>query len=116
MNNLLYKICAGVLILSLIHLQAAMTVCAVQPTSAGKAEGITKHAPELLVSPEVNAPGEKEGAKEGAKTGTTETGKRSYTWLWWVLGAVVIAVAAAAGGGGGGGSSSGGGGTVVSTW
>jgi hypothetical protein len=102
MNNLLYKICVGVLILSVIHLQSAITAYAVQPTSADKAEGITKHAPELLVSPEVNTPSEKEGSKAGEKAGTTETGKKSYTWLWWVLGAVVVVIAAAAGGGGGG--------------
>jgi uncharacterized membrane protein YgcG len=93
MNNLVYKIGAGVLILSVIFLQTAMTACAVQPTSAGNAERITKHAPELLVSPEVSTPGEKEG-------------KRSYTWLWIALGVVAVGAAAAGGGGGGGGGSS----------
>lgn len=92
MQNLL-KICAGVLIVAVLNLQVPAVALAAQGSAADKSDGITKNAPEMLATPEVNLPGSK-------------------TWLWWVLGAVAVGAAAAAAGGGGGG---GGGGSSTGT-
>jgi hypothetical protein len=80
----LYKVCASVLIVAVLNLQVPAVALAAQAPLADKSEGITKNAPEMLATPEVNKPG-------------------GNTWLWWVLGALAVGVAAAAGGGGGGG-------------
>jgi hypothetical protein len=96
------KLCACVLIISVLNLQAPLVAFAAEGAVPAKSDTITKNPPEMVASPELNIPG---GKAEG---------KTSYTWLWWVLGAVVVGVAAAAGGGGGGGGSSGGGSGSVS--
>jgi hypothetical protein len=98
MNNLFVRICALVLLVSLIHVQAPVADLAAQKAAPGKADGITKNAPELLVSPEIVGQ-----PPESPKTEQKETGKTSYTWLWVALGAVVVGAAAAGSGGGGGG-------------
>jgi len=85
------KILIGALVLAVLNLNVATVVLAADPVPAMK-DTITKHSPEMLASPELNIP-----------AGKKVEGKKSYTWLWWVLGAVVVGAAAAGGGGGGGG-------------
>ena len=81
----LYKICAGILIAAVLNLQVPAVGFAVEASHADKSDSVTKNAPEMLATPEVDIPG-------------------AYTWLWWVLGALAVGgIAAAAGGGGGGG-------------
>ncbi len=97
----LLKICAGILVVAVLHLQVPAVALAAQGSAADKSEGITKNVPEMAATPEVNLPGSK-------------------TWLWWVLGALVVGGAAAAaaggGGGGGGGGSSSSSGSVSVSW
>jgi len=102
--NRISKLCAWVLILSVFNLHAPVVAFAAQAAQVSKPDTITKNPPEMVASPESNIPGGK--AEE----------KTSYTWLWWVLGAVLVggAIAAAAGGGGGGGGGAGGGSGSVS--
>ena len=88
------KILIGALVLAVLNLNVATVVLAADPVPAMK-DTITKHSPEMLASPELNIP-----------AGKKVEGKKSYTWLWWVLGAVVVGAAAAGGGGGGGGDGS----------
>jgi hypothetical protein len=86
--NCLYKICAFVLVVAVINLQVPVVALAVEASLPDKADGITKNAPEMLATPEVNL--------------------KSHKWLWWVLGALAVGAAAAAAGGGGGGGGGGG--------
>jgi hypothetical protein len=96
--NCLYKIGVSVLIVAVINLQVPVVALAVEASLPDKSDGITKNAPEMLATPEVN--------------------QKSHTWLWWVLGAVAVgaAVAAGGGGGGGGGGSSSSSGTLNIGW
>jgi predicted phage tail protein len=95
------KILIGALVLAVLNLNVATVVLAADPVPAMK-DTITKNPPEMLASPEMNIP-----------AGKKVEGKKSYTWLWWVLGAVVVGAAAAGGGGGGGGGDSSTGGVSV---
>jgi hypothetical protein len=103
--NSVYKLCAWVLIVSFINLQVPVVALAADGAQAAKQDGITKNRPEMVASPEVPLPA---GAKPAAK--------KSYTWLWWVLGAVVVGAAAAGGGGGGGGGGGSSTGSVSLGW
>ena len=108
----LKKLFTVVLILFTLNLYLPNIAFAEQQNLFAKA-GITKHKPETLSTPEEDIPVE-------------VVKKKSYTWLWVVLGALAIGGAAAAGGGedseGGGGGSGGGGGDggdsgdVTVTW
>ncbi len=109
----LKKLLSAVLILLVLNLYLPNIAFAEQHYLFAKA-GITKHKPETLSTPEEPIPVE-------------VVKKKSYTWLWVVLGALAIGGAAAAGSGGGdsegggGGSSGGGGGggdsgDVTVTW
>ena len=106
----LKKLLSTVLILLVLNLYLPNIAFAEQHHLFAKA-GITKHKPETLSTPEEDIP------VEAVK-------KKSYTWLWTLLGLAVIGGAAAAGGGedsGGGGSSGGDGGggdsgDVTVTW
>jgi len=103
----LKKLFTVVLILLTLNLYLPNITFAEQHHLFAKA-GITKHKPETLSTPEEPIPVE-------------VVKKKSYTWLWVVLGALAIGGAAAAGGGedsegGGGGGGGGDSGDVTVTW
>lgn len=99
----LKKLFTVLLILFTLNLYLPNIAFAEQQNLFAKA-GITKHKPETLSTPEEDIPVE-------------VVKKKSYTWLWTLLGLAVIGGAAAAGGGedseGGGGGDSG---DVTVTW
>ncbi len=96
----LKKLLSAVLILLVLNLYLPNITFAEQHQLFAKA-GITKHKPETLSTPEEPIPIE-------------VVKKKSYTWLWTLLGLAVIGgAAAAAGGGGGDGGDSG---DVTVTW
>jgi hypothetical protein len=88
--NRIIKLCAWVLILSVLNLQVAAVALAAQNTQVAKLDTIKKNLPEMVASPELNLPGQKPDEK------------KSYNWVWWVVGAVVLGAAVGGGGGGGG--------------
>ncbi len=99
----LKKLFTVVLALLILNLYLPNVTFAEQHQPFAKA-GITKHKPETLSTPEEDMPVE-------------VVKKKSYTWLWVVLGVLAIGGAAAVGGGGG--DSGGGGGDsgdVTVTW
>ena len=92
------KIIAVVLITAVLNLQIPLVALAAQGASADRADGITKHQPEMAATAEVSLPGSKK-------------------WLWWVLGALLVGgVAAAAGGGGGAAAGGASAGSVTVAW
>ena len=82
----LYKTCAWILIIAVLHLQIPVAAMAAQAINPDRSDGITRNLPEKLATPEENIP-------------------KTTNWWLWVLAAVAVGVAAAAGGGGGGGGS-----------